>query len=255
MTVRRAAIALALAILLPALLAADASARPPVLTSVGAVDSEVTARWTLPEAVGAEFIQIATEPGVTEYGYFRQRALVSFSNLGRNDTTFRDTLRLLPGTYYVHVAGSDHRCFPDCPRVEFTDVFRIQIGAAGTATGSNLADEGQPPSQLVYCRRKQSLRKMWVKARMDINGSLVAAGKLTASTKVGRSRTFGVGPVTKTAAANATVRIPLKLSRDALRAARRSLDAGRRPRLVLTVTARDGAGRTAERTISVRLTR
>ena len=185
MTVRRAAIALALAILLPATVAADASARPPVLT-VGRRrrqpgDRPLDASGGRRRGVRADRDQSGRDP----FGYFRQRFLVSFSNVGRNDTTFRDTLRLLPGTYYVHVAGSDHRCFPDCPRIEFTDVFRIQIGAAGTAQGNNLADEGQPPSQLVYCRRKQSLRKMWVKARMDINGSLIAAGKLTASTKVG----------------------------------------------------------------------
>jgi hypothetical protein len=244
-----------LAILVGGLFAGSASAQPPVLTAVGAIDSEITARWTLPEGVSSEFVQIATNPAVTPFGYFRQRYLVSFSNLGRYDVTFRDTLRLDPGTYYVHIAGSDHICFPDCPRLEFSNVYRVQIGSGGIAQGTDIAQEGQPPAQLVYCRRKQSLRKLWVKARMDINGSLIAAGKLTAPSSVGRSRTYGVGPVTKPAAANTVVRIPLKLSRGALRAARRSLAAGRRPRLQVTVTARDGAGRTAERSISVRLTR
>jgi hypothetical protein len=244
-----------IAVLAPAALAGAAAAQPPVMTAVGAVDHRVTARWTLPEGVRAEFVQIATDPSVTEFGYFRQRNLVTFSNLGRYDTTFRDSLRLEPGTYYVHVAGSDRSCFPDCPRIEFTDAYRVRIGAGGTAQGTNLADEGQPPSQLVYCRRKQSLRKLSVKARMDINGSLMATGKLTAASSVGRARTFMVGPVTKTAAADKTVKIALKLSRDAARAARRSLAAGRRPRLAITVTARDGAGRTSARSISVRLTR
>ena len=118
-----------------------------------------------------------------------------------------------------------------------------------------MALEGQPPSQLVYCRRKQSVRKLAVKARMDINGSLTAAGRLTAASRVGRARGFAVGPVTKPAAADRTVKIPLELPRAGRRAALRAIAAGHTPRLRITVTARDGAGRTATRTLSVRLTR
>jgi hypothetical protein len=252
---RLAVIPIVLSLSLSMALAARSAAAPPVLTSVGASDSEVTARWTLPSGVGAQFVQIATNPSVTEYGYFLERNLVSFSALGRYDRTFRDTLQLQPGTYYVHVAGSDKTCYPDCPRIEFSESWRVRIDATGAAQGTNLAQEGVPPSQFVYCRRKQPLRSVWVKGRMDINGSLTATGKLTARSAVGRSRSFKVGPVTKTAAADKTVRIALKLSKAAERAARRSLAAGRTPKLGITITARDGAGRTAHRAISVRLTR
>jgi hypothetical protein len=255
MSLRRATTVIVASLLLGVVFASDAAARPPVLTSVGAVDRQVTARWTLPEGVGAEFVQVATDPGVTEFGYFRQATLVSYATLGLHDTTFRDSLRLAPGTYYVHAAGSDRLCFPNCPRVEFTDVFRIRIGATGTAQGTNLALEGKAPSHVVHCSRKQSLRKLWVKARMDINGSLIAVGKLTTTSSVGRSRRFAIGPVTRPAAADRTVKIALKLPRGAVRAANRSLASGRQPRVKITVTARDGAGRTAQRSISVRLTR
>ncbi len=255
MTARRALLVLALSVALTVLLAAEAGARPPVVTSVGAIDRQVTARWTLPEGVDAQFVQIATDPAVTQFGYYTEPHLVSFSVLGRSDRTFKDSLRLQPGTYYVHISGADSGCYPDCPRIEFSNSFRIRIDASGNGQGTNLAQEGEPPSQLVSCRRRQSLRKVRVKARMDINGSLSAAGKLTAGSPVGRSRIFPVGPVTKPAAANTTVNIPLKLSKAAVRAARRSLAAGRKPLVSITVTARDGAGRTTARSIIVRLTR
>jgi hypothetical protein len=249
---RRGAIATTLCAVFMLLLAGTAAARPPDLVSVGAIDRQVTAKWTLENGMSSGFVQIAKAPDVTEFGYFLQRNLVSFSVLSSSQTTFRDTLALNPGTYYVHIGGSDD-CYPDCPRVEFSEIWEIEVGASGTAIGTDLSKTGKKPSQFVTYRRTQSVKKLRLRARMDINGSLVAKGTLTVKSRGGKSRSYALGPITKLVAADKSTSFVFKLSKQASRAALRSIAAGKRPKAVITITARDGLGRTADRPVSVKL--
>ena len=67
---RSIGIVLAVAVALLTAAASPAAANPPGLTAAGASGGIVSANWTLPTNVGAEFFEVANYPDVNAFGYF-----------------------------------------------------------------------------------------------------------------------------------------------------------------------------------------
>jgi hypothetical protein len=253
--------ALATVATLSLLAAASASATPPQVESVGAIGGKITARWSLPPGVAAVSFDTVLEPAVTRFGYFEQCTSASpsggcisnrvdFVALQRRQTAFRGTFSPLPGVYYVHVGGSDFSCFA-CPRVEFSDIWEVEIGPGGAGTGKTLA-KGKGPSLFVTRKRRQDIDKLYVSARMDIEGSLSAQGTVRVSGS-GSSRTRRFGLVTKQVGPDSTTKLSQQLGKSDKRAVKRALRKGKRVRARITISARDGFGRTTSKRVTVGL--
>jgi hypothetical protein len=130
---------------------APAVANPPTLNGVGASGGIVTATWSLPANVRSEFFEIADDPEVNVFGYFRQAHLERFGVLGSDQTALsaNDPKPPLPaGTYYVHIAGHD-AVHTGCPQIEFSDIMELTIDANGAATATSKSAPGTGQCTLV----------------------------------------------------------------------------------------------------------
>jgi hypothetical protein len=105
--------------------AGSSSAAPPQLLSVGQTNGHVTATWSLPPGVQAKWIEAATSPHLLDNGFFPLENAKLFSALGDAQTSFLGDTQLVPGTYYVHVAGHDTGC--SCGDYEFTQILTVVI--------------------------------------------------------------------------------------------------------------------------------
>ena len=111
--------------------AGQATAAPPVLTSVGHVQRHPQATWSLPPGVQSRVAEVATSPATSTDGYFFFENVKAFSTLEDAQTTWIYNLQLDPGTYYVHVAGYDEPCVlaGQCPFREFSQIQPLVIEA------------------------------------------------------------------------------------------------------------------------------
>jgi hypothetical protein len=109
----------------------EATAAPPVLTSVSHVQRHPQAIWTLPPGVVPQIAEVATSPSTGTDGYFFRENVVAFDLLERGQTNWVDSSQLDPGIYYVHIAGLDEPCFYAgvCPIREFTQIMTLTIAA------------------------------------------------------------------------------------------------------------------------------
>ena len=78
-----------------------------------------TATWSLPTGVESRVIEVATDPATGSDGYFFSENVVALDVPTSTDTSWTYTYQLDPGTYYVHVGGSDTTC-STCPVREFS---------------------------------------------------------------------------------------------------------------------------------------
>ncbi len=95
-------------------------------------------------------------------------------------------------------------------------------------------------------------RAVFVTVTSDENGTANGKGNLSIP---GASRTFKLRSASKTVTAGGEVKLKLRVTRKALRAAKRSLRRGRRVRARVTITVRDGAGNVATGKKTVRVKR
>jgi hypothetical protein len=111
--------------------AGDATAAPPVLTSVSHVQRHPQATWTLPPGVVPQIAEVATSPATSTDGYFFRENVVAFDLLQSGQTNWVYNSQLDPGVYYVHIAGLDEPCFVAglCPVREFTQTMTLTIEA------------------------------------------------------------------------------------------------------------------------------
>jgi hypothetical protein len=97
--------------------ATPASATPPrtaTITSTGALNRHVTARWTLPPNVEPFVVEVARTPDVEPDGGFFTENVVGVGLLQAGQTSVIMSEQLDPGFYYLHVLTID----ADCSRAE-----------------------------------------------------------------------------------------------------------------------------------------
>jgi hypothetical protein len=252
------------ALTLGLLLAAPAAARAPVIVSVGQQDRFANATWTLPRGVEASFVEVATDPEVSEFGYFRQRHLVQFDALRPNAASYQDTeVRLNPGTYYIHVAGED-RANKQCPPREFSAIMKLVITASGGGSGG-VVREGSPPCPAPggggggggpgggpVGGKRSPIASLSIKRVQDVDRLRVvlrllerASVNVSATVRVaGAAKLYAFRSVKRTLPANVRTRLRLRIAKAKLRAIKRALRRGSRLRARIRVAAvADGGGR------------
>ena len=247
-----------LGVVVSLLAAASAEAKSPSLTAVSVTGGQTRAVWTLPTDVRTTFAEIAKDPEVNEFGYFRQRNIVSFDVLRSDQRSYTDDLKLLPGTYYIHIAGHDNGC-SSCASIEFSRIMRYTVTAAGTGTGVDAgptptkgkSDKTKPRAKLRFARR-QAVDRLALRASMNERGTLAASASVTVSGASAAKR-YSFKSVTRTVTANKKVKFSLKLSIGALSAVKRALTHGQRLRARVRVTAVDASGNSRKKTVFIRL--
>jgi hypothetical protein len=253
-------LAVALAAALGLTLASPAMARPAKLLEAGASDGHVTARWSLPDGVRSQFVEVANNPNTNRFGYFQNPArggpitVVSFNVVDDNQLSFTDKVKLPLGTYWVHIASNDTLCADSCPSIEFSSTFEVQITAAGKGSGKNIGggSDSKPPVQTVSYKRVQRLKRLYVTSKISEDGTVRASGSVGVP---GTSRLIRFKAVSRSAKANQKVKLRLRLSKANLRAAKRALRHGRRLRANITVTGLDAAGYSTTKKVRIRLRR
>jgi hypothetical protein len=260
-----------------------AVACPPILKSVTVQPNQnhPTSVWALPANVSSQFVQVSRSPEVDENGYFP--TVVSFNTLSATQTIFTDEFEFQPGTYYLHVAGHDKRCFKaDCPRIEFSEIMSFDVTAAAaaaavspataprTATSAalNCSDAGPgggpalpsttggpgrdkvKPLQSLSFKAVQDVDKLFVRARMSEAGTLTARATVGVA---GASKVYRFKPASRSVKANVFTKLRLKLAKKGLRAVKGALRKRKRLKAKISVTARDKAGNKRVQKATVRL--
>jgi hypothetical protein len=249
-----AAFTLSALMLWPAL----ATASPPVLSSVTVPlgGNHPTSQWTLPAGVTSQFIQTSQSSEVNEDGYFGH--LVNFNVVDPNQTAFTDQFEFQSGVYYLHVAGHDKKCFGGaCPSIEFSDVVSFQVPGVGSGPGGGLPPtSGGPgpdkvaPIEVLSFAPVQDVDKLLVRARMSEAGRLTARASVSVA---GASKVYRFKTVSRSATANVSAKLRLKLAKKQLKAVKRALKKGKRLRAKVTVTATDRAKNKKSQKATIRL--
>jgi hypothetical protein len=243
----RAPIALALllgAVLVPA---GVAQATPPTLTAVSQSAQKLSATWTLPPAMVADFIEVASSPAVESDGYFPNKSTVMYDpNIGDFQTSYVSLLQFPAGTYYVHVAAfSTMKCRtgdePDCVD-EFSPIvaFTVPVG-----------EDKITAFAAVGVRPKQRIGKLYVEASMLERGTISAGGTVSVPNS---SKVFKFKTASAKVDAGVGAKLRLKLSRKALATVKRALKRHRKLKARITITAKDIAGNVAivKRTVKLK---
>jgi hypothetical protein len=144
-------LAFAAAVWLPA----SAVAAPPNLISASQDARQPTATWSLPTHGQSRFVEVATSPATNSSGYFLTSNHAIFEMVGSAVTSWKATGTLRPGTYYLHVGGSDSSCFPTCPFTEFSQIATISIPPYGPCGTDHLPliRDFRSPATLEWNRR------------------------------------------------------------------------------------------------------
>jgi hypothetical protein len=227
-----------------ALPAAPADAAAPVLKSVGESGGHVTATWS--PALYSPTIEVATSPATEGGMYFVEANTIISQGLDDDETSFTSSQTLSPGTYYVHVSGSDESCLP-CG-TQFSNILSIKIGSSGSAP-----PVGKPGSLFTSLSvpSSQDVDKLFVRAALSTSGRLSAAGTVGVP---GSAKVYEFKTVSKQAKAGAAVKLRLKLARKALAAVKAAIKRGAKVKAKLKVTARDNSGKkqTVKRTVKLK---
>jgi hypothetical protein len=289
---RSIGVALVVAAALLTVTASPAGAKPPRLTTAAASGGLVSATWSLPAGVGAEFFEIAESPDVNAYGYFRcnpavcapgEGASIRFGVLGSTQTSLTPTDPRPPlpaGTYYLHIAGHD-RIHDGCPLIEFSDIMEIQIDGSGDAAatsqpaapgtgdctlirrpggvvegggggGGAFPGDKTAPAARLRFARKQDIDKFAVRASMSEPGTLTVG----ALVRIGRlpGRTYVFRTASRKVNGGVLAKLRLKPTKKDRRALKRALRNRKRLRARITLTATDRAGnsRTVHGTVALK---
>jgi hypothetical protein len=240
----------------------------PALLSVGQDAGRLTAGWSLPSGFDADYIEVATGPGVYSFGElkgaFLDENLVWADELPVDSLTYRSPSALPPGTYYVHVGFFEKlRCVnplaPACVE-EFTGILPVTIAAErGSAEQQPQQQKSTPVAadkvtsfSALKCASTQKAGDLIVQASLDENGTISAGGTLNVPNA---AKVFKLKTVSVKAAAGKTVTIKVKLAKKALKAVKKALKRTKKVKASLTITARDAAGNTKIEKRAVKLKR
>jgi hypothetical protein len=243
--------------------ASGAYARGPVITSVKVANKQATYNWSLPSGVRSVLVETSSTYTTNDFGYFDPPSNVyNFNATTESQTSLVDEREYPPGTYYIHIGGLD-RATKGCHRIEFSAIMIFVVDSSGNGSGTAFTAQppactgsggggsgGDRPAELVKYSHRQDVDKLFVRARMDEVGTLTANASIT----IGKStKLYRFLSVTRSVAADRYKKLRLKLKRHDLRVVKRALKQGRSLRARITVIARNRAGASISKRVSVRL--
>jgi hypothetical protein len=236
---------------------------PPRITYADQVDGHVALDWSLGSS-GDQLVEVATSPetypGGTLRGFFLDQNTVLFDDiLGFGDQTYDAADALPPGTYYAHI-GARMSCLPPAYRVclyEFSSPpAEIVVPGVDPPAPAPIPDQpkalsalrGAPAFRSLRVARRQSVRRVAIRAVLEEQGTLTANGTVKVP---GASRALRFRTEFAKAKAGKPVRLVLRLSPKGLRAARKVIRRHLTPIARITITARNEAGsrRVEKRTV------
>lgn len=150
------------------LLPGPAAARAPTLNSVEYGSGALTATWTLPPGVDAFSLEASQSSRLDSDGGFA--SLDVYVELDEAATQIRvpqrferefDLWRFEPGTYYVHVGGSDQDC-DSCPDVEYSEIMTVTVPRGPWTDADDVCEAYLPDARSVQRRlgRANTLRQL-----------------------------------------------------------------------------------------------
>jgi hypothetical protein len=128
-------------------LAPAALAAPPTLVAVGQTGGHATASWTLPNGGQVWTIEVSKTATVDSDGYFLVDDVVDNDVFVDSRTSWTSDVVLDPGSYYLHVSGSDRNC-STCQILEWSTIRTLTVPAttAGTPTAGSTPATTAPGS-------------------------------------------------------------------------------------------------------------
>jgi hypothetical protein len=157
------------------------------------------------------------------------------------------------------VAGHDKKCVREsvCPPIQFSEVLTFQVPGVGSGPGGTLPNTtGGPgpdriaPIEVLSFAPVQDVDKLFVRARMSEAGTLTARATVSVA---GASKIYRFKTVSRSAAANVSKKLSLKLAKKRLKAVKRALKKGKRLKAKVTVTATDKARNKKAQKATIRL--
>ncbi len=128
------------------------------------------------------------------------------------------------------------------------------VRRVGPSTGVGSLTDRTPPRQRIRIRKRQRLKRLSLADTVNEPATLTVTGTVVSS-KASKSKVFKLRRVVRGAQPNRRVRIRLKLRKSAMATATRLVRRGKRTRVKIKVTARDGAGNVSTARRTVRITR
>jgi hypothetical protein len=126
-------IALIAGILVALAAAPDALAAAPTLLTAGQTNGHATATWSLPAGELAQQVEVSLVTSTDTSGAFR--FVETGATLTAAQTSWTDTAAIEPGTYYLHVGGTDSTCTTSCP-TEWSAIKSFTVTAGGATSSS-----------------------------------------------------------------------------------------------------------------------
>jgi hypothetical protein len=241
-----------------------AAAAPPSNLIVSENAGIVSATWTLPAGWYTDFLEFSPTPDVGVDGFFLTPA-ATFFPIGGPATTFTsEPKRFSPGTYYVHVSAYDPACDPTVYQcaIEFSSpptLLEVRSEPAPLPSAPPASPPSPPASSppdtvtsfaALKCPSRQKVGRLVVLASMPEDGSITVSGTVSIPNA---GKVFKIKSVSVKAVAGQLVTVKIKLSKRALKAARKARRRHRTIKANLTITARDMAGNPKVERRSVKL--
>ena len=162
--------------------AASTSAAPPTLVSVGQSSRHLTATWTLPPGVTAEEVEYSHSSDTDADGEFED--MLDMDTLGAAQTSWRSDEVMSPGTYWIHVSGSDLNC-EACDVEEWSNAMKVVIPVPPAKTGRYSGRTEVPDSKAIsftLSSNRRYVRSLKVSYDLDCSRGAFPAGELRGST-------------------------------------------------------------------------
>src|SRR2546430_1012738 len=152
----------------------------PVLQSVGQVTRNMTAAWSLNQAIENDYIEVATSPQTYPEGEFLAENVALTDLLDPGVTTYTASDQLPAGVYYVHIASYEPTCPFVCPNV-FSKV--LPLGIPPDPEPHPVVTQSPPKPRpdtvtdfsALRCASTQKAGKLVVQASMLVHGTITVA--------------------------------------------------------------------------------
>lgn len=174
--------AFAVAVALALFPAVGAQAAAPTLVSVGQVSRHLTATWTLPPGVQAEEVEYSHSSATDFVGEFEDT--LDMDTLSATQTSWRSDEALSPGTYWIHVSGSDPAC-EECEADEWSNAMKVIIPIPPAKTGKYSGRTEVPDSKAIsftLSSNRKHVRGLKVSYDLDCSRGAFPAGELRGTT-------------------------------------------------------------------------
>jgi hypothetical protein len=246
----------AFALLATVLFAGVAFAAPPSNVQISESGGRITATWNEPGISDIpQTAEVARSPATAADGSFSAQGKIRQALEGYETSWISPVLS--NGTWYVHISAYElsEKCDVDddgnlrCPTA-WSPTVTVRIGpGSGPSVSDTVTD-----FKTLRVAKRQRMSRLLVRASMAERGTISVRAKVSVPAAGRAAKVFKVKAVSAKAAANQTVTIRVKLSKELVKAAKRALARHKRVRASLTIVARDAAGnrKSAKRSVGLR---